>query len=199
MAGKKYKALIERFALRPIRSREGLSAANLVAGELIRSYSKLDEEERDYFAVLTSLISQYESANIPLPISRATPLDYLKYLMEENSLKQADLAKILGVSSGRASEICNGHRELTKTHVALLARRFCVNASVFLPVLDAKQQVALSAYEQARSSLDVGSLSVHEESYAHVLAASERIKQTFAALTAKERELLLKALAGLNS
>lgn len=199
MAGKKYKALIERFALRPIRSREGLSAANLVAGELVRSYSKLDEEERDYFAVLTSLISQYESANIPLPISRATPLDYLKYLMEENSLKQADLAKILGVSSGRASEIYNGHRELTKTHVALLARRFCVSASVFLPVLDAKQQVAASAYEQASSSLDVGSLSVHEEPYSNALAAAERIKQTFIALTVYERELLLKALAGLNS
>jgi hypothetical protein len=60
MAGKKYKALIERFALRPIRSREGLSAANLVAGELIRSYSKL--KRAGYFAVLTSPISQY-SAN----------------------------------------------------------------------------------------------------------------------------------------
>jgi HTH-type transcriptional regulator/antitoxin HigA len=128
-----YKALIKRLELRPIKSEASYDAALEIAEELLLKLPNLNEDEEDYLKILSDLIGEYENIHHALSPSTTTPLENLKYLMNQNSLKQADLAKLLKVSSGRASEIWNGHRELSKTNVAILAEHFCVNASLFLP------------------------------------------------------------------
>ena len=57
--------------------------------------------------------------------------EFLKYLMEENGLKQSDLLHIFG-SSGIASEVVNGKRAISKTQAKKLAEHFKVSVELFI-------------------------------------------------------------------
>ncbi len=74
------------------------------------------------------LIENYESENLPEP--EGSPIDCLKYLMEEHGLKQKDLTE-LG-SPGVISEILSGKRELNKRQIKALAERFGCDPSIFI-------------------------------------------------------------------
>lgn len=78
--------------------------------------------------VIGVLIEDYEDENIPEPVG--DPISVLKYLMEEQALKQKDLSE-LG-SQGVVSEILNGKRDLNLRQVKALSERFNVPASVFV-------------------------------------------------------------------
>ncbi|HEX5244097.1 MAG TPA: hypothetical protein VFW23_12605 [Tepidisphaeraceae bacterium] len=96
----------------------------------IRSEGSLSADERDYMETLTLLVEDYDRKNEPLDLSGLTPIDVLHHLMEENDLSTSDLGRILG-SKGVASEILNGKRSLSKTHMMVLAERFNVDVSAF--------------------------------------------------------------------
>jgi HTH-type transcriptional regulator / antitoxin HigA len=78
--------------------------------------------------IVGTLIEKYENETIPSP--EGTPIECLKYLMEEHGLKQKDLTEM--GSPGVISEILNGKRELNKRHIAALSKRFGCGAGVFL-------------------------------------------------------------------
>ncbi|MBS2008496.1 MAG: helix-turn-helix domain-containing protein [Cyanobacteria bacterium SZAS TMP-1] len=132
LIGKKYKKLIERFPLQKIESDEDLYAADEIADELYERLESLDADERAYLEVLTILIGIYENTTEQAQFEQIGAIDSLKFLMQENGLKQADLTNILGISSGNASEIMNGKRTLTKGHIAKLSEFFSVSANAFL-------------------------------------------------------------------
>ncbi len=75
-----------------------------------------------------SLISDYETANIPEP--KGTAIGCLKYLMQEHGLKQKDLTE-LG-SPGVISEILSGKRELNKRQIKALSARFGCSPAIFI-------------------------------------------------------------------
>lgn len=75
-----------------------------------------------------NLIENYE--NQQYTIKQATPVDALKYLMQEHHLKQADL-KELG-SQGVVSEILRGKRVLNIEQIKRLSNRFHVSPLVFI-------------------------------------------------------------------
>jgi HTH-type transcriptional regulator/antitoxin HigA len=74
------------------------------------------------------LIEKYEEDHHPMP--KASGVEALKYLMEEQGLKQADLSDI--GSQGVVSEILNGKRELNVRQIKLLAQKFSVSPQVFI-------------------------------------------------------------------
>ncbi len=74
------------------------------------------------------LIEKYEEEHHPM--LKASGIDALKYLMEEQGLKQTDLSDI--GSQGVVSEILNGKRELNVRQIKLLADKFSVSAEVFI-------------------------------------------------------------------
>jgi HTH-type transcriptional regulator / antitoxin HigA len=78
--------------------------------------------------VLGVLIETYEDQHFPEPEGDGVAV--LKYLMEENELKQKDLSE-LG-SQGVVSEILNRKRELNLRQVKVLSERFRVPVSVFI-------------------------------------------------------------------
>ncbi|MFQ5587069.1 MAG: type II toxin-antitoxin system HigA family antitoxin, partial [Thermodesulfobacteriota bacterium] len=78
--------------------------------------------------IVGTLIADYERRNIPEP--EGTPLDCLKYLMEEHGLKQKDLTE-LG-SPGVISEVLSGKRELNKRQIKALCERFGCNPAIFI-------------------------------------------------------------------
>ncbi|TKC02111.1 helix-turn-helix domain-containing protein [Pedobacter cryotolerans] len=86
--------------------------------------------ESDELELLILLISDYESKNIKLP--ELSPIDIIKYKMEEQGLKSKDLESIIG-SKGHVSSILSGRRELTLKMAQKLVRFFQLPADVFLP------------------------------------------------------------------
>lgn len=74
------------------------------------------------------LISQFEKEHIPEP--EGTPLGCLIYLMQEQGLKPEDMTE-LGHPDA-VSEILSGQRELDKSQIKALSRRFGCSPAIFI-------------------------------------------------------------------
>ena len=85
-----------------------------------------DEEEA--IALLTFLIERYETEHYPVPDS--DPVDVLRFLLDQNGLVQRDLVAELG-SESTVSLVLAGKRQLNRTHIERLSRRFHVSPAVF--------------------------------------------------------------------
>lgn len=133
MVTEKYKALIERFPLVPIKNDTHLDEAHEVAQSLILRGSDIASDEAEYLEVLLDEISKYESKHHALNFDEMAPQDILRSFMKDHSLKQVELQVILGVSSGVMSELVSGKRELTKEHCVKLGHYFKVTPALFLP------------------------------------------------------------------
>lgn len=77
---------------------------------------------------LGTLIDAYESKHIP--DIKGTPVDSLKYLMEEHGLKYSDLPE-LG-SEELVCKIIDGKEEINLNHIKALSKRFNVSPMVFI-------------------------------------------------------------------
>lgn len=82
-----------------------------------------------FMEMLADAVARYEAKIYP-PVS-SNPVDVLKYLMEAQDVKQADLADIFG-SQGNVSQVLQGKREINLGHIRKLAERFHVDRSVFV-------------------------------------------------------------------
>jgi HTH-type transcriptional regulator/antitoxin HigA len=126
-----YMALIEQFALRPIRNRKEYAVAEAMLDRLALLDDKLDPGEVDYLETLELLIEAYDLQHAVIEPHGDTPLERLKYLIEQNGLGSSALGDLLG-SRPLASMILKGERSLSKTHIRKLAERFCIDAGFFL-------------------------------------------------------------------
>ena len=86
-------------------------------------------EEDTALDLMVRLIKGYEEEHHPLP--DPSPREMLVYLMEQRSLKQADLLPIFK-SRGYVSDIINSKRAISKTHARQLAEFFKVSVSLFI-------------------------------------------------------------------
>jgi HTH-type transcriptional regulator/antitoxin HigA len=86
--------------------------------------------EEKTIELLTLLIERYEDEHYPVP--NASPVEVLRFLMEQNELTQRDLAreKLLG-NEATVSLVLSGKRQLTRDHIARLSARFHVSPAVF--------------------------------------------------------------------
>jgi len=82
----------------------------------------------DLFLLAADLVYQYEQEKYPLPPLRGQQM--LRFLMEQHQLRQSDLVDEIG-SQGVVSEILSGRRELNKSHIAALSKRFSVSPAIF--------------------------------------------------------------------
>jgi HTH-type transcriptional regulator / antitoxin HigA len=85
-------------------------------------------EEEKYAQVLMTLIEAYEEEHDSIP--DASPVEVLRALMNANNLRQKDLAPIFG-SESIVSEVLHGKREINRTHIEKLSKRFHVSPAVF--------------------------------------------------------------------
>jgi HTH-type transcriptional regulator/antitoxin HigA len=121
--------LVQRFPLRPIRTRKEHQAAMEMVFELFQEDGNLSRDQTDYLTVLTDLITQYE-ARFDVNRVRTSPKEALTYLMEVNSLRQVDIAKIIGHET-HVSMFLSGKRDLSKSEAVKLGERFCVDPLLF--------------------------------------------------------------------
>jgi HTH-type transcriptional regulator/antitoxin HigA len=96
--------------------------------ERLSSLEKVTPAQEKLIELITVLVEEYEGKHYPVP--DAGPLDIIRHLMEQHSLRQKDLVDIFGTES-IVSDVLNGKRDLTKDHIAKLSARFHVSPSVF--------------------------------------------------------------------
>ena len=128
IANSEYGRLLRKFAPKVIHSEKDNEAYTQALYELDQRSGKLTRAERELAELLTLLIEDFESKRYELP--RAKPVEVLRFLMEQHSLKQKDLVNVFGARS-IVSEVLSGKRKLNKQHIARLSERFHVSADVF--------------------------------------------------------------------
>ena len=128
-----YLELVKRFPLRPLRTQAEYDRAIEIHRDLIGRADApgLSGGETDYADALVRFIGDYETQHYPRG-KRVSPVELLKYLMEQNSMNTTDLGELLGSGRGQASMILNGKRELSKANIRVLADRFKVSPAAFL-------------------------------------------------------------------
>jgi HTH-type transcriptional regulator/antitoxin HigA len=133
----RYLQLVEEFPLRPLRSERELAKATAIAGRLAVS-PRLSRDEQDYLDVLAGLIERYEDEHHQIEATSGAEL--LAFLLEENGLSQAQLARETGIAKSTLSAVLQGRRRLSLAHVTALGRRFKLEPSAFLAGAEQESQ-----------------------------------------------------------
>jgi|SRR5580658_263038 HTH-type transcriptional regulator/antitoxin HigA len=115
----------------PIRNDDDHARA---LGEISRYWNAPEgSPEGDYMDALATLVDAYERTR--WPVERSTPLEMLKFCMEQNDYTQTDLAKLLG-SRSRASEILSGKRDLTLDQIRVISKRWHIPVGLLVAELE---------------------------------------------------------------
>jgi HTH-type transcriptional regulator / antitoxin HigA len=126
---KRFDELCRAFPLRPIHDRVDWQNATEVIHAL--AGHRLNQDQEDYLEALSELVGAYEDKLHAKDLSGLSPLDVLRYLVEQNGLTASSLGDLLGNRS-LGSKLLRGERELSKSHIRILAERFGVSAGVFV-------------------------------------------------------------------
>jgi HTH-type transcriptional regulator / antitoxin HigA len=112
-----------------VRTEEDYNRAMSLINSLL-DVIKGDEEHplADVLNYLADLVIPYEEEHYPIP--NASPRDLLEFLMEQQGLKQEDLADCAPQS--RISAILSGKRTISKEIAKRLAKRFKVSVNLFI-------------------------------------------------------------------
>jgi HTH-type transcriptional regulator/antitoxin HigA len=130
-----YRRLVASVLPHVIHSEKENERYTAILEELLRKRKRTAEEHR-LAELLTLLIEDFEEKRYSL--AAVSPIELLRHLMDANGLRQADLLDVFGTAS-IASEVLRGKRELAKSHIEKLSRRFNISAGLFF---EPRQHVA---------------------------------------------------------
>lgn len=120
---------IEAIQIKPIRTEEEYDQVLAHIDKLIDGQT--GTREFDLLEVLSTLADDYENKHHPiLPLS---PLEAIKYQMEEKGLSQQDVAPYFG-GKNRVSEVLNGKRGLTLKMVRDISKHLNIPPAVLLAI-----------------------------------------------------------------
>lgn len=124
----RYLKMLCEFPPRPIRNDDEHRRAIGVIDDII-DRGRLTPEEKDYLEVLGLVVSAYEDSIYDHP--EFSGVERLRYLIGENGLSQAELARQTGIPVQSLSDVLNGKRRISPKVRGKLAVRFGVPASLF--------------------------------------------------------------------
>lgn len=84
-------------------------------------------EERAFAELIGVLLKDYDLSTS----TDAAPDAILRFLADSNELSQADLARLLGVSTAYSSQLYHGQRAISRKIALQLAERFAVKPELF--------------------------------------------------------------------
>ena len=125
----KYARVLARVLPRLIASAQEHERVLAEVEKLMDKGEHRTAEENAALDLMVRLIRDYEAEHHPLP--DPSPHEMLIYLMEQRSLKQADLLPIFK-SRGYVSDVVNAKRAISKSHAKQLAGFFKVSMNLFL-------------------------------------------------------------------
>ena len=88
-----------------------------------------DTAESDELEILSMLVKKYEDENYPVP--KPTPIEAIKFRMEQMNISDAELSEILGARS-RKSEILSGKRKLSLSMIRALKEKLNISADILI-------------------------------------------------------------------
>ncbi len=97
--------------------------------ELMQKDLKPESKDSDELEVLSILIKEYEMEHYPVP--NPTPLEAIKFRLEQMGMSEAELSDILGYRS-RKSEILSGKRKLSLAMIRKLNEILHIPAEVLI-------------------------------------------------------------------
>ena len=128
-----YLELVQRFPLKPIRTKGELAAAHQIIDELsLMGEGNLSIGQMDYLLVLGDQTSRYEDKSEAN--DAVSGLDVLKHLMVANDLTASDIGRIIGQRE-LGSKVLRGDRAISKSHAVALGDHFGLAAEIFLRVV----------------------------------------------------------------
>jgi len=113
--------------IRPIRTEHDHAAAVARIEEVFTA--KPGTPEFDELDVLATLVDAYEREHHA--IDPPSPVEAIKFRMEQGQFTRADLVKVLG-SSAKAAEVLQRKRALSKVMIVRLHRKFSIPYDVLL-------------------------------------------------------------------
>lgn len=124
-----YRQLLAEVAPQIIETEEEYERLLKVAEAFVFK-KDLTPEEKVLNKLIVKLIEDYETVNYQM--GESAPHEILQHILESSGLKQSDLVKITGSSSGVVSEIVNGKRTISKAQAKALGEYFKVSADLFI-------------------------------------------------------------------
>lgn len=124
-----HEELCRLFPPRPIR--DAVDHTN--ATEIIRALAgfPLNQDQEDYLEVLSQLVGTYEDEHHARKLRKMKPIEILRDLMQQNQLTTSQLGELLGNRS-LGSKLLRSERELSKTHIRILAQRFKISPALLM-------------------------------------------------------------------
>jgi HTH-type transcriptional regulator/antitoxin HigA len=124
-----YAELVGLFMPRPLHDevdyRNALAVLDAMAG------FQMNADQEDYFEATATFVEKYESEHHAIDQARMTPVELVRSLMEEHGMSESDLGRLLGDRS-LGHRILSGERDLSKTHIRILAEHFALNPAALL-------------------------------------------------------------------
>lgn len=114
---------------RIIKTEDEYEAALEEIGTLIGNDPPVGTPEADRLELLALLVKAYEDTYYPLEFP--TVIEAVRFRMDQEGLKQQDLAAIIG-SKGRVSDMLNGKRAVSFSMAKALHKRLGIPAEIFL-------------------------------------------------------------------
>lgn len=124
----KYTELLFQYQPKIIRTEAENEKALAIVEELMHRRDRTPEED-ELYELLIALIEKFEQEYYA-PGVTATPNSLLLFLMEQRSLKPADLVGIVG-SEEEVYGLVNGERDISKEQAVILGSFFYVEPSLF--------------------------------------------------------------------
>jgi len=121
------KYALEASSPAPITSERQHEEYLAVLDKLANKENPTRDEEK-YAGVLMTLIEAYEEEHHSIP--DAGPVEILRTLMDANGLRQKDLVPFFA-SESIVSEVLHKKRDLNKTHIEKLSKRFHISPAAF--------------------------------------------------------------------
>lgn len=124
-----WATLQDHARLRPIRNDTDFDRVHAFANDLADEVG--DNESHplfELFELAMLLIEKWEEEHVEIP--DAEPKEVLRFLLEQNDMKQKDLADI--ASPTLISDILAGRRQISRVLAKSLAKRFHVDVNAFL-------------------------------------------------------------------
>lgn len=109
---------------------EDYAAARRAIEPLLGFEDRLNLDQTDYLEAVSSFLEAHDQTRVKWP--NDTPLDTLKFLLEQHEMSAADLSRILGSDRSLGPKFQRGERRLTVDHIRTLAQRFNVEPGVLL-------------------------------------------------------------------
>ena len=115
--------------IRVIKNDKELDAAMAHLEKLVSANPKPQGKIADEIELLALVIADYESK--AYPIEAPTPIEAIKFLMEQQQLKPKDLAPCFG-SLSRTYEVLNGKRGLSLNMIRRLHQEYPIPAECLI-------------------------------------------------------------------